>query len=86
MKSLDEARKAEGVGTGALWRPIETAPRNGSEIILGSPGCAFTGFWQTAKNYWGEIGWYAESDRGNGWYAMHPDRHITHWMPLPEPP
>lgn len=66
------------------WQPIETAPKNASEIILGDEGCSYSGFWCAAKNYWGEIGWYEESNRG-GSYSAHPLQ-PTHWQPLPKPP
>lgn len=70
------------------WQPIETAPRDGTEIDLwtrdedGFPGRIPDGAWRTRD---GLTGWYARSERG--WmrieeFAYEP----THWMPLPAPP
>lgn len=58
------------------WKPIETAPKDGSEI-LGYVGSGYVG---------GAIVLHALND-GDTWhdwdaYAWEP----THWMPLPKPP
>ena len=53
------------------WQPIETAPRNGSTIIVYEPG-----FYQTAA--WTGGGW---TNASNSWLGD-----VTHWMPLPKPP
>jgi hypothetical protein len=70
----DEARKAEGVGTGALWRPIdENTPRG--ELLLYWP--AYTD--RNGRNFLSPM---MRVD-----YNGHtPHRKPTHWMPLPEPP
>lgn len=70
------------------WQPIETAPKDGSCIILGWCGGydSCPGFWMgnPKENYWEKVGWYDEADRGAVLTAkpMEP----THWMPLPPPP
>lgn len=74
------------------WRPIETAPKDGTPILIWQPdnrhhdeidGCKFDdpryaiGYWRAwAKSEW-DMGW------GNRNQA-----HVnpTHWMPLPAPP
>lgn len=71
------------------WQPIETAPKNGDEIILGcSRGkerWSESGFWHDgSENYWKSSGWYSEMDRGNLLTATRSNP--THWMPFPEPP
>jgi hypothetical protein len=63
------------------WQPIETAPKDGTEILLGHSEAVFSGWW--SKN----------TDEGEGWtsgqtniyedYVAYP---ATHWMPLPAPP
>ena len=58
------------------WQPIETAPKDGGEVLL----------WQEG---WGVIrGWYSGDDKtwyGPGAHDSEPCR-PTHWMPLPRPP
>jgi Protein of unknown function (DUF551) len=57
------------------WQPIETAPRDGTEILLFARG-------QHDDVYRGVGQW---SEHSNSWFwsfAIRP----THWMPLPEPP
>jgi hypothetical protein len=71
--------KAEG------WRPIETAPRDGTPVILGyanSHSCE--GFWMgnPERNHWGETGWFDSDSDVLCEHAHHPDA----WMPLPTPP
>lgn len=56
------------------WQPIETAPKDGTRIIVATTG-----------RYWYEKhkdGWMiANCDEEYGMYVE-----ATHWMPLPEPP
>ena len=53
------------------WQPIETAPKDGTTIIVYEPG-----LYQTAA--WTGGGWTNASDSWLG--------DVTHWMPLPKPP
>lgn len=46
------------------WQPIESAPKDGREILTWSEIMGMAVWPSTAK-----------------W-----ERHVTHWMPLPEPP
>lgn len=57
------------------WQPIETAPKDGSPILLYSSddGC-HQGYWFEGSD---DTGWCTDGLFSNGW---------THWMPLPEPP
>jgi hypothetical protein len=65
------------------WQPIETAPKDGTHIILFWPyvtdeGHVTSGYWYLPGE--GEIaGWHSWDVNG---YATPP----THWMPLPAPP
>lgn len=74
------------------WKPISTAPKDGTEILLcrrldadGQPivGKAFGIFCQVAA-------WWGEPERWVIYCSMvrDPSLHFepTHWMPLPEPP
>lgn len=61
------------------WQPIETAPRDGTSILvfteLGVFEATFVSYWEFAvANYHGCL---CCSGRGDN---------PTHWMPLPEPP
>lgn len=58
------------------WQPIETAPTDGTEVLV------------LIKPKVIRLGWFfAPSSRTQGW-ADESSRPITptHWMPLPEPP
>lgn len=73
-----------------MWKPIETAPKDGTPILILD--------WLFEKNipkvsiaYWGE------DERGGAWcdyrYWEDPDEEhgweyeeVSHWMPLPELP
>lgn len=88
------AREAEAC-LGEGWQPIETAPRDGTEIIL---GWDIASVWIIRSGWWEDgfdpiEGGYDEEDEG--WWSY---RHSvtqekldgydnpTHWMPMPEPP
>lgn len=68
------------------WQPIETAPKDGTTILV---SCADDGF---GKVVCAAIWFYGEYDADTGWYLyeiagdclMGPIP--THWMPLPSPP
>lgn len=80
-------REAEISRTIGAWLPIESAPKNGREIILGEPGDSYAGFYSTVENRrsWAnpDGNWFAEMDRGNEYCAK--PQSPTHWQPLPEP-
>lgn len=73
------------------WRPIESAPKDGTHVIVADFSIGAVGFgyfhgkvepvpMQTAAHYWsnpGEEGWYASVDS----VGEHPLR-VTHWQPL----
>lgn len=61
-----------------IWQPIETAPKDRTEILLYRDGVVYHGWW--GKQSSGRNGWIHE----RGWFptASLP----THWMPLPPPP
>lgn len=62
-----------------IWRPIETAPKDGASVLMSNGKWISIGFY-TATG-WGD-------DEPPGWYSDDsPSRaHPTHWMPLPAPP
>lgn len=54
------------------WQTMETAPKDGTEILLWDAGkFAIVGYWHPLSGHW-----------TTGDYALVP----THWMPLPEGP
>lgn len=66
------------------WQPIETAPKDGTWVIIGGRGWRNRGFYvdDPEKHCCEETGWYTLHDEVLYRYALEP----THWMPLPEPP
>ena len=54
------------------WLPIETAPEDGSEVLLYQPNAGM------------QVSWYGYDPDNEelGWYRFSP----THWMPLPSLP
>ncbi len=71
------------------WQLIETAPKDGTEII-GWNGLEVTSFmWLNHADDEGHIGWACSGyEFGGILYSLHyvPSHPPTHWMPLPEPP
>lgn len=75
------------------WQPIETAPKDGTEILVVLDGrvwlCSYVrehteesddAFMPKGTVYGG--GWYI----GNDGFIPSGQEGMTHWMPLPEPP
>ncbi len=69
------------------WRPIETAPKDGTEILgwhtnvyeYGEPSGPLVIRWDWPWDFWAAC--------GVGGYEFEQDRtNFTHWMPLPDPP
>ena len=71
-----------------LWRPIETAPKDGTEILVYCPRLGVCGpakwdvnkFAKTPRPFWSHWG---ERIWGVTWVRSDQP---THWMPLPGPP
>jgi hypothetical protein len=63
------------------WQPIETAPKDGTEILAYSPR-DYAGIFKTAWRPTDCPGW-GSIDSCCAYYV---DMEATHWMPLPEPP
>lgn len=61
------------------WRPIETAPKDGTEIVLWGVMRGHTHPWKYIGNYFNP---YAK----DGWWQAHTmPIEATYWVPLPEP-
>lgn len=65
------------------WQPIETAPKDGTAILVWDGKLVYEAEWWDA--------WYADSSKP-GWMIANCDEEYgfyvkaTHWMPLPTPP
>lgn len=69
------------------WQPIETAPMDGTPILLYKPNEKRMGQYIVA-GYWNEL-WLSCGGRGLAYFSHLDQRdygHPTHWQPLPEPP
>ena len=79
------------------WQPIETAPRDGTKILIWDAG--EDGFGQVVARYETRDGWAAigsSTDMMNigrvrwhvaaRWHLYQLIKNPTHWMPLPAPP
>ena len=91
IRARDEAAAVEIV----YWRPIETAPRDGTQMLLTNGEVVEQGWWEHQEPYIREQrdtdGNYIdqqEHDGFDGWFdvsgGMLPE--ATHWMPKPAPP
>lgn len=75
--------------TGQEWQPIETAPRDGTVILLTYADDVLVGAWDAGESRYPWKYLDAEWRRGKGLVpfmnglASHAP---THWMPLPAPP
>lgn len=76
------------------WRPIETAPKDGTHILLHWPNIprGIKEIKSTSKLTGTSVGWFEASEHGVG-FMTEGDHFVpinqydcTHWMPLPEPP
>jgi hypothetical protein len=76
LKAENERLKAENT-----WRPIKTAPKNGSEILtFSTPRYGGSGIIvQHWYNCWRGETWYDHSEE-------YGDSGATDWRPLPQPP
>lgn len=59
------------------WQPIETAPKDGTRVLLG--GTFYGDAWEMMTGFYQDgIGLKTDGAAGD-WI-------VTHWMPLPAPP
>ena len=79
-RELKELRAA--IEAAQAWRPIETAPKDGTLVIVGAPGYASVSARWGWESPWID-GWWCDGHRSD---AVGPEFTPTHWMPLPPPP
>ena len=60
------------------WQLIETAPKDGTSVLLWDGGVVI-GEWRPGYHPWNEGSWLIEGGQITA-------RNATHWMPLPEKP
>ena len=81
VKAILEDLMGEWKRPGQDWLPIESAPKDGTDILL----------WFGHSVGWISLcKWYQKKNRGWCWVCSYDHKaHLwepTHWMPLPEPP
>lgn len=71
------------------WRPIETAPRDGTHILMYSADAMlprmFLAFWSLYPSEYMQANGI-DGEWSYTWEAQEVEVEPTHWMPLPEPP
>ncbi len=71
------------------WMPIETAPKDGTRVLLATANEVTSGWWMPFGYEFGRNadpgGW---TDGGVADWGMQHSSELfpSHWMPLPEPP
>jgi hypothetical protein len=73
-----EALRAERLRSLAEWQPIETAPKDRTEVLITGIGFRGRRWMSVAKQINGR--WYDDSKHAGNL------TNVTHWQPLPEPP
>lgn len=69
----------------AQWQPIDSAPKDGTSVLLWAKDLRFPGRMCVAQYITDDIEWWHVTDGKFGpWPLRGPSP--THWMPLPEPP
>lgn len=73
----------------AQWQGIETAPKDGTRVLIFSEGHVCIAYW-SEDAYFGETeyarpGWQIFNCEMDHWYSVATET-PTHWQPLPEPP
>lgn len=67
------------------WQLIETAPKDGTSILLFGEDRVSYGGWMSAADQGAEPG--EEYLISAGWWSVELNENApTHWMPLPDPP
>ena len=75
--------EANPQATEPAWRPIETAPKDGSEILLAHPdGSMVVGWWREDRTRGKVCGWSDGWSDGDDFAMTWP----THWRPKPAAP
>ncbi len=65
------------------WQPIETAPKDGTPLLLFGR-VAYSQELAQYVGFWGR--WDSAGGEFETWICSGPHWKPTHWMPLPDPP
>ena len=72
------------------WRPITTAPKDGSKVLLYYPEGEYDGQWNDFEGRSAPLMAVMSADKRGYWKGYYsgtsPDGTPTHWAPLPTPP
>ena len=79
---LKHARTLEEELAARSWQPIETAPRDGSHVILTDSKRQWLGYWEAQSPYGGTTNEFVSCTLP--WASG--EKKPTHWMPLPPSP
>ena len=80
-----------GPGCWAVWMPIESAPKNGTQILIRCSGDRMAAVRWLDGMFIG-TGWFAVVPINGGWghgsdtFIQFKEDQPTHWTPLPNPP
>jgi hypothetical protein len=76
-KEIKEIAKAAWEAAQSQWRPIETAPKTKTILLLTEYEDVISGEWS-----------FEDRDDPGQWFGWQEplDQKVTHWMPLPQPP
>ncbi len=75
-KLLDELRDLALRGLEGQWRPIETAPKDGTRVLLLRSHEEGYDSKRIGVDYW----------KNETWWNTRPGMPPSHWLPLPAPP
>jgi hypothetical protein len=80
-------QRAEGVAEARGWQPIETAPRDGRNVLVFEPGGTYPSGYSFPATVGTAYWWNGDGVNHPGWNGpINPRGFPTHWMPLPDPP
>lgn len=79
---IDQAKAAIAAYRDALWQPIETAPKDGTVVLVCGKNARGSYYVTDAKWYCGAWCLFDCAEDSH----TYPSDYHTHWQPIPEPP